>query len=946
MTSLVRSAPLDPGDPVHALLSLEQPEPLHAAVNALDPEDAALAIGRAPLIEDKSRLVWALEPDHRTDVLDQLHPGFVGALIQNREQENKRLLGSVSREQFTRLLRYCSPERAYYWLTLATSFEDARANMLPMLIPLEELAAALLTVPEFVTHCQEVGEYNVGEFQLDMDDFLDVASATVTVYGPNGVVEEFPILEDFPVRDPRLRRVLHTLEHHPEQFTATVTVISTEGAMEELPIRDPRLRRLLHKLLDYDLEQYTAIVNLFGPEGVLREFPVRHRGLRRLLQSILDHDPEHYIDLIQAALQLSDYRGDHAEESQLVSEEPILLEALLSIDEERARAGLVPSVEMLEGGASMGTSGGSTVSLSPSAAPPRAAALGPDQSPTDQEPETGGNMTFLSRSASLDPGDPVHDLLSLQETEALRAAVNALDPEDAALAVGRAPTIEEKSRLIWALEPDRRAEVLDQLHPGFVGALIQNREAENKALLGDLSREQFTRLLRYCSPERAYYWLTLATSFEDARANLLPLLVPLSELAAALLTAPEFENHCCAIGDYNVEDLRIDLHGFKDLALAIVTVFGPDGMLKAFPIRDPRLRQILQTILDHDPEHYAALIHAALELSDYEGNHPEEQEVVSEDPILLDDLLTIEEERVRAGLAAPEVEASRHQAADIRSVPSLPAQQSAELMRSAAGMLPAQRQTELSQEMQFLFLQEAAYAGGSFAEADLEQAAGRVQSYLQLGLAALADGDTEQAARLLSEQRLRTLMESGARQVERMRQVALRLLPWHEVLDSRQIRLLQSLEHPDLGVEAESARPVLRLRPARGGAAESLELETARQELEQVSAWITLVRAVGKARIALRMQDATAAALTRSLVVAAILYRHWDPALVEPADHQRFRETYLDPATGRFTPAAYHALAEAIRTLAAERKLDTATLQDIARLLARAMDELAASGTE
>jgi hypothetical protein len=232
-------------------------------------------------------------------------------------------------------------------------------------------------------------------------------------------------------------------------------------------------------------------------------------------------------------------------------------------------------------------------------------------------------MRSLVRSAPLDSGPvPVHALLALTEPEALSAAVNALDPDEAMLAVSRAPSIEEKSRLVWALEPDRRAEVLDALHPGFVGALIQNREEENKRLLGSLSREQFTRLLRCCSPERAYYWLTLATSFEDARANLLPLLIPLHELAAALLTQPEFEAHCQAIGDFNVEDLRIDLTGFKDLAYAIVTVLGPDGILKAFPIRDRRLGPILQTILDHDPEHYCALIHAALELSDYGGNHP------------------------------------------------------------------------------------------------------------------------------------------------------------------------------------------------------------------------------------------------------------------------------------------------------------------------------------
>ena len=38
-----------------------------------------------------------------------------------------------------------------------------------------------------------------------------------------------------------------------------------------------------------------------------------------------------------------------------------------------------------------------------------------------------------------------------------------------------------------------------------------------------------------------------------------------------------------------------------------------------------------------------------------------------------------------------------------------------------------------------------------------------------------------------------------------------------------------------------------------------------------------------------------------ALVVAAILYRYWDPGLVQPEDLARFRAAYLDPDTGRFT---------------------------------------------
>jgi hypothetical protein len=623
-------------------------------------------------------------------------------------------------------------------------------------------------------------------------------------------------------------------------------------------------------------------------------------------------------------------------------------------------------------------------------------------------------MTFLSRSFSLDPNDPVVQLLSLQDAEALRAAMNALAPTDAARAVGQAPSLEEKSRLVWALAPHLRREVLDHLHPGFVAALIQNREEENKRLLSSLSREQFTRLLRFCSPEQAYYWLSLAVSFDEARANMLPLLIPVDDLATALLTEPEFRSHCDAIGgadmddvasrlpdlaaaedayavltwpdgreeeyplrDGNLDELREDLEGFedavsvtirmlgadgryhecalpmggagawslenlradlsefKDMVLALLAVFGPDRILKEYPVRTPRLRRLLQTILDHDPEHYAALIHAAIEVSDYRDGHPEEPEVVSDDPVLLKELLTPEEERARAGLTpsngTPGDETHRRVAPSPPRpvVPQLPVQRSGELMRAAMGTLPAPRRAELSEEMQLLFLQEAAYAGGSFAQADLESAAGRVQTYVQMGLSGLAGGDAEAAAKLLADQRLRTLMESGARHVERMRQVALRLLPWREVLDPNQVRLLESLIRPRVGVDAAGqGQPVLFLRPLpKSRETGTLPLEAVPGQLEAIGAWVTLVRAVGKEHVACHLPNRTAADVARLLVVAALLYRRW--------------EADLDPETGCFTPAAYQALAEATRDLALRKKLTPRATEEIVRLLAQTLDELA-----
>jgi hypothetical protein len=266
-------------------------------------------------------------------------------------------------------------------------------------------------------------------------------------------------------------------------------------------------------------------------------------------------------------------------------------------------------------------------------------------------------------------------------------------------------------------------------------------------------------------------------------------------------------------------------------------------------------------------------------------------------------------------------------------------------MRSAMGTLPVPRRAELSEEMQLLFLQEAAYSGGSFAQADLESAAGRVQTYVQVGLSGLAVGDAETAAKLLADQRLRTLMESGARHVERMRQVALRLRPWHEILDPGQVRLLESLVRPRVGVDAAGqGQPVLFLQPLpKSRERGAIPLEAIPSQLEAIGASVNLARAVGKDQVVRQMADRGTAAVVRLLVVAALLYRRWEADLVETGDVERCRETYLDPATGRFLPTAYQALAEATRDLAVRRKLTPRSTEEIARLLAQALDELAAA---
>src|SRR5207248_9656141 len=120
------------------------------------------------------------------------------------------------------------------------------------------------------------------------------------------------------------------------------------------------------------------------------------------------------------------------------------------------------------------------------------------------------------------PQRHAEQLLRLDD-DVLRETLAALPPDAAAGLVAAATGLEGKSRLLWRLDRPGRAAALDRLSAPLIAALIQNLEEPNLPLLGDLSLEQFQRLMDLCSPERRYPWLRWALSLEDARANALPL---------------------------------------------------------------------------------------------------------------------------------------------------------------------------------------------------------------------------------------------------------------------------------------------------------------------------------------------------------------------------------------------------------------------------------------
>ncbi len=526
----------------------------------------------------------------------------------------------------------------------------------------------------------------------------------------------------------------------------------------------------------------------------------------------------------------------------------------------------------------------------------------------------------------------VEQLLSIRDEAALEAALADVEPAVAARALALAPTLEQKTALVWALDDRQRREVLDRVPPALVGVLVQNAEEDNRYLLGDLSLEQFRALMRLCSPERQWYWVTTALSFTDARANLLPLLLPTRELVEILLTRSEFEEHLRLLGDYPLEDQRIPPELLADPAQALVDLFGADNLLRQFPVTDPALEKVLQTVLEYDPDRYVDLIREGLRAADYTENHPDEWTELTETPVLLDQLEPIERptgEALRSFADVPDFEVGP----PISLVPvgASPLTRMAELLPPAA----AQR---IAGELQQLYVRQAIAEGGSFLDADLRRMARSVEAYLMLGLQAESGGQPERAAELLRERPLSRISQSGARVVEALRQVALRLQPLERVMSPEQRALVRSILRPRLTVSPEGL-PRLQLLPS-GNLPPEMELEPVAAELEAVAAWISLVRGVGIERTARALAGGrTVDLLLEELTIAAAFFGRIDPGLIEPADRPRFVQRFLSRVEREPLSETLEAIRRAVEAWAAERRAEPAPLVS---LFERALERIGA----
>lgn len=520
--------------------------------------------------------------------------------------------------------------------------------------------------------------------------------------------------------------------------------------------------------------------------------------------------------------------------------------------------------------------------------------------------------------------DAVRRILAAEEDDALEEALAAADAVTAAHAVTAAPDLERKTELLWAMEDAQRRQVLDRVPPALIGALVQNLEEDNKYLLGDVSFEQFRALLELCSPERQYYWITTPISFTDVRANALPLLLPTRQLAEILLTRPGFEEHLRALADYNLEDQRLPPDLMTDPAQTLVDLFGAENLLKIFPIQDATLAHLLQTILDYDADRYADLAREGLRLADYSENHPLEYSSLVEDPILLKEI------ELPRGTVAEFSEPADEEEAPVPM--ALVPVRSSLLVRAASGLPPARR-AQVAHELQMLYVRQAVAEGGSFLLADLQRAARSVEAYLLLGLRAEAGGGDESA--VLRGRPLNKLMQSGARLVEALRQVAPRLHPLERVFDTEARAVVESILKPRLTLSPEG-EPRLMLLPG-GNLPEQVDLETAGALLRRVAAWAELARGLGLDRTAAALKEAgSVARLEEQLAVGAVLFGRVELGLAEESDRRRFATRYVEGEA--LKPIAVEGLRKAVEGWARERGAEPPT-----EMLRAALERVAAS---
>ena len=228
----------------------------------------------------------------------------------------------------------------------------------------------------------------------------------------------------------------------------------------------------------------------------------------------------------------------------------------------------------------------------------------------------------------------------------------------------------------------------------------------------------------------------------------------------------------------------------------------------------------------------------------------------------------------------------------------------------ATARLSEDRRSQLEAELKSLLRTEIV-AGGSFAQAEIMRAAGRLLFQLREGLDYVGGKTPEAASSILDTRTLAEIAQLGARSAERVRQKSMRLGGYKDWLDRHQKQFLTGLGRLEPGLDSATGQPVLKVASRPNQPPEEWIGYTSAQVEERLAdmmAWAGLARAAFGTPARVQAIFATAKTRTadeaaRRTVISLCLYHRWEPELVRPGeDFAHFRRQFSD-SLRRLIPA-------------------------------------------
>ena len=481
------------------------------------------------------------------------------------------------------------------------------------------------------------------------------------------------------------------------------------------------------------------------------------------------------------------------------------------------------------------------------------------------------------------------------EKDAKNALVPAEPLHDLAVSVARidaAPTLAEKSRLLWEMPADARHQTLGALPAPVVAALIEGDPEQNTALIANLPAAKYRQVINLGTPAQGRAWLERAVGSGTLAGSILPSLMTASDLADMLVTDPGVRRALPRLLNFERAERWRQLLTTNEWHKNIdeLLMADTDELLNRVSIRNQSVKAVLQSLLDYVPELYLEVVNLARDRAARMDEHDSELEDITTMPFGLPELL---DPAAAPGSGVRDTEAPVSPLADLIPEGGDP------VFALATAGLNAARKAVLEEQLKML-LRDEIVATASFATADMQRAAGRVLFYLRAGLESFGPtlGDATQA---LETHQLNEISAIGTRLAESYRQKALSFAGLRDWLDARQKQFLDAMRLPEAGIDLETREPVLYLasRPKQDRAEWTpTPLAEVQIRLADIGAWGLLSRAAfGSVE---RMHTIYGSNRTRTwdealrrTVLALVLYRRWEPELIRPQeDYAAFRRQY------------------------------------------------------